>query len=939
MGLRPDIKECKSKTTLCPFLSLRLACAQCLGIRNLSGKNDSGRARMTGCVALLMTFLVTAWCLLFTAVCRTEAAINRIEVEGLSSVTREELLYLLDLKEGAALNPQSLRSGIKRAFIKGNFEDIKVVEDDEDKTRVTVFVLEKDFIKNISISGNEHLSGPKIKERFLLKEGLVMRYDLLDGAVNSLKEYLVNMGFPEVKVSAVVSKTSTPYSVSLKLRIDEGRPLIINNLFVQGAALPDITGQIEVGRGDVYDRFAVAREVENIVNHYKGLGYLNPEVSYSYHNGTLDLLIKEGRKLAVIFKGNEIFDAAELMREMPFFEAGELRDDLMEDASRRIRSLYRKRGYFSAQASVIKADNGAELDNTSTLHFYIYEGNLFKVGSIDIAGSSLSQRNLKEMLSLREHKAYNPETLPYDLDILKEFYLALGYLGAEVLEPEVTVKGNVVDIKITIKEGPQTLIEGIEINGAKTIPAEVLKKAIALPEGSPYNEVDLADARYRVMERYLERGFMDVEVHLKRELDAKRAKITFEINEGTQVFFGKTIISGNERTKTKVLTREFFHTEGMPFNYSLLIKERQKLYKLGLFTEVSIEPLEKHEGRRDVLLKIAEGNAGAVETGLGFGDYEKYRGYLDISYKNLFGVNRYGSVRAELSSLERRYMINYHEPWFLDNRIPFRVFLLREEKTEKNIDTKEIRYRLKRNSVTAGFEKRLSSEFKGELYYEFSLVSTFDVKPDVILTREDTGTIAISGIRPGIIYDTRDNPFDPRRGLLAGVTLKVASNYLFSETDFAKVVFNVNYYKELSKSLVMAFSFRGGTSQGFGSTRELPLVERFFLGGRNTVRGYAQDSLGPKGSDGTPTGGNAFLMTNLELRVAVGKNLGVVAFFDGGNVWVKTSDMRLSFKYTIGAGLRYSTPVGPLRIDYGRKLRRDEGESGGELHFSIGHAF
>lgn len=255
--------------------------------------------------------LLTIGCLLFSAVCRTEAAISRIDVEGLSSATREEFLDLLDLKEGTALDPQSVRRGIKRAFIKGSFEDIKVIEDDNDKTHVTVFVREKDFIKEISITGNEYISGHKIREIFLLKEGRIMRYDLLDEAVNSLKEYLVKMGFSEAKVSASVNKTATPYLVALNLVMAEGRPLLINNLFVHGTdltGLPDITGLIDVGRGDVYDQFAVSKEVGNIIKHYKRLGYLNSEVSYSWHNGTLELLVKEGRKLTVIFKGNEVFD-------------------------------------------------------------------------------------------------------------------------------------------------------------------------------------------------------------------------------------------------------------------------------------------------------------------------------------------------------------------------------------------------------------------------------------------------------------------------------------------------------------------------------------------------------------------------------------------------------------------------------------------------------
>ena len=142
------------------------------------------------------------------------------------------------------------------------------------------------------------------------------------------------------------------------------------------------------------------------------------------------------------------------------------------------------------------------------------------------------------------------------------------------------------------------------------------------------------------------------------------------------------------------------------------------------------------------------------------------------------------------------------------------------------------------------------------------------------------------------------------------------------------------------RGIVLAASLRGGIAQGYLKTDELPIVERFFLGGRTTVRGYEQDTLGPKGSDGNPTGGNVFLMENLEIRTSLGKGLGIVAFLDGGNVWLKVADIKpLDFKFTTGLGLRYNTPVGPIRVDYGHKLQREKGESSGELHFSIGHAF
>src|SRR5208283_3150989 len=141
--------------------------------------------------------------------------------------------------------------------------------------------------------------------------------------------------------------------------------------------------------------------------------------------------------------------------------------------------------------------------------------------------------------------------------------------------------------------------------------------------------------------------------------------------------------------------------------------------------------------------------------------------------------------------------------------------------------------------------------------------------------REDTGTLIISGLHPRLIYDTRDNPFDPTKGILAGVSFQTASSLLFSKTDFFKLSGYFNNYQSLSKRLELAFSLRSGVAEGYNHTSELPLVERFFLGGRTTVRGYDQDTLGPKGADGTPIGGNAFVMVNFKRRPNGGGGLAV----------------------------------------------------------------
>jgi outer membrane protein insertion porin family len=272
--------------------------------------------------------------------------------------------------------------------------------------------------------------------------------------------------------------------------------------------------------------------------------------------------------------------------------------------------------------------------------------------------------------------------------------------------------------------------------------------------------------------------------------------------------------------------------------------------------------------------------------------------------------------------------------------MPFRTFLIYEDKEELNFDTRKTLYKLSRYGATAGVDKKLSDTLKAGLYYEFSFVNTFDVQPDVVLSKEDTGTLAISALRPGIVYDTRDNPFDPKKGVLSGIQLKLASPLLLSESDFVKFLANGSTYQQLSKRFVLALSLRAGIAWAYHSTKEIPIVERFFLGGRTTVRGYKQDTLGPKGPDGNPTGGDSFLCGNLELRSYISKGFGIVTFLDGGNVWQKAKDIDPgNLKYSTGLGFSYNTPVGPISIDYGHKLQREKGESSGELHFSIGHAF
>jgi len=881
--------------------------------------------------------------------------VGEIEINGLYSISKDEFLYILDINPGKQINEESVRLGIKRAFLKGMFEDISVETIDGERAKVIINVKERNFIKNIYVEGDYPLSRKTIKKLFPLKEDQVLICDVLEKAMVDLRHELALRGFPHAGVNAEIKKLKEPYRVNIHLQISAGDPERIREVNISGAG-DEVKAVMKLSDGDIYDRLILKKDIERIKAYYKNKKYFKPVIGpYTYTDGILHISVNPGKRLQISIEGNNAVPTNALLKEIPFFEAEEFSDDIIEEAVHKMLSLYHRGGHPFAQIAPVITSS----DDVISLNFFIFEGVKVSIRTIKFSGISLPEKNLKEIMSLKEGGIYNPDIIGTDRETLKDFYNALGYLTANIEEfqtnppfpPLVKEVGidsyrgegglpNKIDIIVRINEGLKTEIERVNVIGTNLVPEAEVRKAINIKPGDVYNDFDISDARFRVIDLYNTYGLTEAVVSIKREGIGQKTSLTFQIDEGAETLFGKTIIVGNNNTKYAVVRRELQQKEDTPFNYRILTKERQKLYKLDLFTDVDMEVLDRYDHKKDVLIKLREGNAGAVELSFGYAEYEGFRGIFDLSYRNLWGMNRQGSLRFELSSLEKRYILQYSEPWFLGIPLQFRAFLLSEDKKEINIDTRETRYRLIRHTATAGFEKKIGDSLKSELYYEFSLVNTFDVKPDVILSREDTGALVISGIRLGIIYDTRDNPFYPEKGILSGISVKLTSPVFLSETSFIKLMFYGNAYQELIKGVVFAISLRGGIAQGYLKTDELPIVERFFLGGRTTVRGYEQDTLGPKGSDGNPTGGNVFLMENLEIRTSLGKGIGIVAFLDGGNVWVKIKDINSTdIKFTTGLGLRYNTPVGPIRIDYGQKLQRKPGESRGEIHFSIGHAF
>jgi outer membrane protein insertion porin family len=913
---------------------------------NVFGAGERGRSPEIGARRIAALLLLVIF--IFFSVPSEAATVRKVEIKGLSSIGREEFLSMFGIREGSEVNAGVVREAIKRTFLKGIFDDIQVRVPDGENPIVEVAVKERDFIGKVSLSGESALSAKVLRGLFMLKKDEVMRYDLVQAAIKDLKEKVANYGFPEARISVSTKGTGKPYRVNVLLTVDTGTPLVIKkiridiappNPLLESGVRGTLYGAMKLGIGDIYDRHKVDEDMKRIRSLLKKQGFYKPLVGpYSYRNGELEIAVNPGRHMTLEIAGNQVISTKKLMGEIPFFDFEDYNDELVQEAVDRMLALYHAEGYpFAEIAPVASSD-----EHNIKVSFFVFEGARVKVRSITFLNAGLPEKRLKEVMSLKEGGPYNPDKVEQDKESLKEFYAALGYLDASIQNMEVKIDktSDTASVIVDVEEGKKTKIGSVDIAGVDEALRKKLLSVAGIGVGNPYNDVDISDARFRILDYLSKSGHPNADVVVSRDVEDYKAAITFRVAEGEKEFFGRTIVTGNRKTKYEVIRRELQYKRGEPYSPRVVSEVRQRLYKLGLFTSVDIETLNDEDNSKNILIRVAEGEPGSIEFGLGYADVEKFRGFVQVGYNNLWGMDRQAMLRTEMSTLERRVILQYSEPWFMGVNLPFRTFFLYENKKELNPDNNDILYRLKRYTVTSGVEKRIGDTMKGELYYEFDVVDTTDVLPDVILSREDTGTLAISSIKPSLVFDTRDNPFDPKKGVVAGISLKAASFLLFSQTNFLKFELYGSNFQKLSNRIVLAFSARGGVAYGYHQTNNLPIVERFFLGGRSTVRGYAQDTLGPKGADGNPTGGNAYLMGNLEFRTSVGKGFGIVPFLDMGNVWVDANQINpMKLKYTTGLGLRYETPVGPLRVDYGYKLNREQGESHGEIHFSIGQAF
>ena len=646
--------------------------------------------------------------------------------------------------------------------------------------------------------------------------------------------------------------------------------------------------------------------------------------------------------------GNDKIDANDIREKIGLKRGATFNDHMVLESSDEILKLYREKGYFFAQVDI---DTQSGKGNLVNISIRIKEGEKVKIEKIRFSGNKafpdddlLDQMETQEtswFSFLDDSGVYQKDILKLDLFRVEGFYHDNGYLRVKVLEPRIDInkKAREVHITIPVEEGPQFRVKSLKLNSDDAVSADEIQKSIKTKVGEVYNVSELREDILTITDLYSKKGYAYADANPVSKLnDADRTvELSIEVDKGKKVYVGNIEILGNIKTRDNVIRREFRLKEGELFDSSKLKRSKQRINNLNFFEDVKIDT---HRGLDpdliDILTTVTERPTGNFTVGAGFSSVENLIFTTSISQNNLFGNGQNLSLNAQLSSIRADFSLSFTEPRLLDSEILLGIDAFNRDQDFLSFDSQ---------STGGGFRlgKNVSEYDSVNFRYRFETVELSGLAAADETEFFKNGTRVTSRVAPTYVHDSRDNFLNPSTGWRHVIGFEFAG---LGGAKFTKSVYEVTYYHPLIGKLVGAAHGRINNGDGYGG-EELPGFERYFMGGPNSLRGFTIQDVGPKDSDGDPVGGEQSLLINLELQYPFTKSFRGFLFYDRGNVYgsgTDTSTTAKSFDFaemrsSIGAGIRFLSPFGPLGFAYGIKLDKQSGEEAAQFHFSAGSAF
>jgi len=733
-----------------------------------------------------------------------------------------------------------------------------------------------------------------------------------------------------------------------------------------------IKRRLRVKEGRRRDRAALYDGIDRLVDFYRRHDYWMAEVDYHEAPGAAGVVdatyhVRTGPRIAIDIDGTG--GRSGIRDEIaPLWQRGLFMDDIVEQARVLIEKRLRDRAYLKAAVAAEELRNDPDRFEA---RFTVRKGPRVRATAVSIAGTGqLSEKEVRGAIRTTPDGWWSrglvrESVLAEDAAAIRALYLARGFPVVAVPAPAVAFDdtGRRAQVTFRVEEGPQIIFGEPRFEGNTGLTSAELAFAATVPKGAPYSVLALNAALVRVRRFYDASGFPDAHVtvralHVEPGETGRVEEPDFVITEGPHQRVGEVTIAGNVLTRDHVIRKALQVEPARSLSRGDLQAGQTRLYGLGIFQSVSVEsvPPSGQEGgpggppetqgvapsaieERDVRASVRELAPLTQAFGLGYDSEERLRGQYEISNRNIFGTGRYLGLQTRASTLLQRGTLVYREKGIFGGRFDALGSAFAEDERRPGFDVHTV-------GTSIRISRRLTKATRTLYRYTLQDVNLSDASAVF-----DESTLRLASIAMSEIHDTRDAPFDPLHGHYLSGETELFSRGIGSEAEFVKLLAQIYGFKKIGRRTVWAQALRAGAAIPFGVSKKdpestgdsvsgIPLSERFFAGGDTTVRGFSRDHLGPLDAAGDPLGGEGLFLVNEELRFPIYGSLGGVLFFDAGNVYRTLDDYDVTdLRRVAGAGLRFATPIGPFRAEYGALLDRKEGEARGQFFFSIGQAF
>jgi outer membrane protein assembly complex protein YaeT len=601
------------------------------------------------------------------------------------------------------------------------------------------------------------------------------------------------------------------------------------------------------------------------------------------------------------------------------------------------------------------------------------EGGTVRVRKLDFKGvHAVSESRLRAALATRvssrlpwgKKAFFDRSRFDADLKRVEAFYADRGYPDARVRSFDVHLndKQDSVDLTLTIDEGRPVLVAAVTFTGFDVVPSDRLQsmqKESALKVGAPRDRQQVGTTHELAVNELRENGYPYAKVSTSEDDggDGKQATVTYQAEPGPLSHFGAIEITENSSVSDRVIRRQLSFRPGDLYRRSAVQNSQRRLYGMELFQFVNIESLDPDQQDPEVRTRVtvAEGKHQRVNFGVGYGTEENGRVDGEYHHVNFLGGARSAGVHARYSSLDRGVRVDFNQPYFFSRRLSF------------GADAQQwYTYTPAYNSVVTGGKATITHRSSPQLSWSVSLTSernssqiSTEALNDASLRNEliALGLDPTTGRQDGTLnaagFDfqrsTADNALNARKGYQVNVHVEEAGKILPGSFNYYAASADIRHYLPISERVVFANRVQFGDLEPVDEIPgNVPFAKKYFLGGATSVRGWGRYEISPLSESGFPVGGNSLFAFTSEVRASLTGSVGGVVFLDAGNVWQKFSEANLGdLRYATGLGLRYQTPVGPIRFDLGYQLNPIPGLLvNGELqrrrwriHFSIGQAF